>query len=105
MFGRTSVKAMSGPITLARYSYLIAGQDVWHLLLWIGLISVNLAVVNFLPIPVLDGGHMVFLIYEGVRGKPAPVIVQEIMTYAGLAVIGCLMLFVLGLDLWRIFFA
>ena len=105
VFGRISVKAMSGPITLARASYFIAGKDTWQLLLWLGLISVNLAVVNFLPIPVLDGGHMVFLIYEGIRGKPAPMIVQAIMTYAGLAMVGCLMLFVLGLDLWRIFFA
>ncbi|MCZ2343671.1 MAG: site-2 protease family protein [Bacteroidales bacterium] len=105
VFGRISYKLVSGPITLARASYFIAGEDVWHLLLWIGLISVNLAVVNFLPIPVLDGGHMVFLIYEWVRGKPAPIAVQAILTYAGLALIGSLMLFVIGLDLWRLFFA
>ena len=43
---------------------------MWSLLLILGMISVNLAVVNFLPIPVLDGGHMVFLIYELVRRKP-----------------------------------
>lgn len=103
VFGRTSIKMMSGPITLARVSYLIAGEDVWHLLIWIGLISVNLAVVNFLPIPVLDGGHMVFLIYEWIRGKPAPVRVQEIFTYAGLAMILSLMVFVIGLDVWRLF--
>ena len=102
-FGRISVKMMSGPITLARASYLIAGEDVWHLLLWMGLISINLAVVNFLPIPVLDGGHMVFLIYEWVRGKPAPVAVQAILTYVGLAAILGLMLFVIGLDIWRLF--
>jgi regulator of sigma E protease len=105
VFGRISVKLMSGPITLARASYLIAGQDVWHLLIWLALISINLAVVNFLPIPVLDGGHMVFLLYEAVRGKPAPVAVQAVMTYAGLAVVGCLMLFVIGLDVWRLVFA
>lgn len=104
VFGRISYKLVSGPITLARASYFIAGEDVWHLMLWIGLISVNLAVVNFLPIPVLDGGHMVFLIYEWVRGKPAPIAVQAILTYAGLALIGSLMLFVIGLDFWRLFF-
>lgn len=104
VFGRISYKLMSGPITLARVSYIIAGEDMWHLLLWIGLISVNLAVVNFLPIPVLDGGHMVFLIYEWVRGKPAPVRVQEIFTYLGLFAILSLMVFVIGLDVWRLFF-
>ncbi len=103
VFGRISYKLMSGPITLARASYFIAGEDVWHLLIWIGLISVNLAVVNFLPIPVLDGGHMVFLIYEWIRGKPAPEKVQVIFTYLGLGMILCLMLFVIGLDVWRLF--
>jgi len=105
VFGRISVKMMSGPITLARASYFIAGEDIWTLMLWVGLISVNLAVVNFLPIPVLDGGHMVFLIYEWIRGKPAPVSIQVIFTYIGLAFIVGLMLFVIGLDLWRLFFA
>ena len=104
VFGRISVKALSGPITLARASYFIAGEDIWHLLLWMALISVNLAVVNFLPVPVLDGGHMVFLTYEAIRGKPAPVSVQVILTYVGLAMVGTLMLFVLGLDVWRLFF-
>jgi regulator of sigma E protease len=70
-----------------------------------GLISINLAVVNFLPIPVLDGGHMMFLLYEWVRGKPAPASVQVALTYLGLAAVLGLMLFVIGLDIWRLFFA
>ena len=60
--------------------------------------------VNFLPIPVLDGGHMVFLGYELVRRKPAPERVQIILTYMGLAAVLALMLFAVGLDIWRIFF-
>jgi regulator of sigma E protease len=86
-------------------SYFLAAEDVWHLILFMGLISVNLAVVNSLPIPVLDGGHMMFLLYEGIRGRPAPEWAHVGLTYAGLAVVGCLMLFVLGLDIWRLFFA
>jgi regulator of sigma E protease len=101
-FGQISYKMMSGPISLARVSYILAGEDIWHLLIWMGLISINLAVVNFLPIPVLDGGHMVFLLYELVRGKPAPVGVQVALTYLGLATILGLMLFVIGLDIWRL---
>jgi regulator of sigma E protease len=104
IFGDVSVKSMSGPITLGRISYLIAGQDVWHLIIWMAMISINLAVVNFMPIPVLDGGHMVFLIYEGIRGKRPPQSVEVILTYMGLACVGCLMLFVFGLDIWRYFF-
>ena len=105
VFGRVSVKVMAGPITLARASYLIAGEDVWHLLLLMAMISINLAVVNFLPIPVLDGGHMVFLGYEAVRGKPAPESVQAVLTYIGVGMVVCLMFFVIGLDIWRLFWA
>ena len=70
---------------------------------FLGLISVNLAVINFLPIPVLDGGHMVFLLYEKIRGKPASEGVRVGATYAGLALILCLMVFVLYLDISRLF--
>jgi regulator of sigma E protease len=69
-----------------------------NLLLFLTLLSANLAVLNFLPIPLLDGGHFVFLLYEGIRGKPADERVQEILTYIGLAFILGLMIFVLGLD-------
>ncbi len=102
ILGRISVKVMSGPITLARASYILAGEDSWKLLLLLGLISVNLAVVNFLPIPVLDGGHMKFLLYEGIRRKPAPESVQVILTWVGLAMVLGLMLFTIGLDIWRL---
>jgi regulator of sigma E protease len=103
VFGRMSaVQTLSGPITLARASYMLAGESVWRLLLLLALISINLAVVNFLPIPVLDGGHMVFLAYEGLRRKPAPERVQVWLTVAGLVCVGCLMLFVVGLDVYRL---
>ena len=62
-----------------------------NLLIFLTLLSANLAVINFLPIPVLDGGHMVLLIYEGIRGKPADERVQEILTWIGL-------IFILTLD-------
>jgi regulator of sigma E protease len=101
--GRTSITMISGPITLARISYLFAGQDPWRLVVLLGVISVNLAVVNFLPIPVLDGGHMMFLAYEGIRGKPAPERVQEYLVYVGLACVGSLMLLSISMDVWRLF--
>jgi regulator of sigma E protease len=101
--GRISIKNLGGPITIARVAYRIAGYDFWEFLFFIGMISVNLAVINFLPIPVLDGGHMVFLIYEKIRGKPASEGVRVATTYAGLALILSLMVFVLYQDIWRIF--
>jgi regulator of sigma E protease len=100
--GRISVKNLGGPITIARAAYSIAGENFWEFLFFLGLISINLAVVNFLPIPVLDGGHMVFLIYEKIRGKPASEHVRTVLTLLGLAAILSLMGFVIYLDIWRI---
>ena len=87
----------------ATVSYRIAGEDFWQFLLFLGMISVNLAVVNFLPIPVLDGGHMVFLILEKILGRPVPEKIFAIATYMGLALILALMVFVINLDVRRLF--
>ena len=101
--GRVSFKLLSGPISIARFAYLFALVDAWEFVFFLGMISINLAVINFLPIPVLDGGHMVFLIYEKLRGKPASEGVRIGATYAGVALILCLMVFVFYLDITRLF--
>lgn len=100
--GKLPLKNMSGPIGIANTAYLAADTDVWTLILFLGIISVNLAVVNFLPIPILDGGHMVFLIYEWLRGKPASQAILAIANYTGLFLIASLMLFVIFLDIQRL---
>jgi regulator of sigma E protease len=104
VIGRVSAKTMSGPLTIANVSYKLAGEDFWQFLLFLGMISVNLAVVNFLPIPVLDGGHMVFLILEKILGRPVPERIFAFAMYAGLFLILSLMVFVLFLDVKRLFF-
>jgi regulator of sigma E protease len=101
---RISVKQIGGPFMIAEAAYRYAGRDFGDFVFFLGLISINLAVVNFLPVPVLDGGHMVFLIYESIRRKPAPEAVRNAATWVGLAMIASLMLFVLCLDTLRIFF-
>jgi regulator of sigma E protease len=73
-----------------------------RLLLFLTMLSANLAIVNFLPIPVLDGGHMVFLAYEGIFRRPVTEKVQVALTYAGLLFILGLMAFVIFLDVSRI---
>jgi regulator of sigma E protease len=100
--GRISVENLGGPITIGRVAYYFAGLDFWEFVFFLGLISVNLAVINFLPIPVLDGGHMVFLLYEKIRGKPASEGVRVGATYAGLLLLASLMIFVLFLDIKRL---
>jgi regulator of sigma E protease len=102
--GRISIKTMSGPLTIADVSYKIAGEDFWQFLLFLGVISVNLAVVNFLPIPVLDGGHMVFLIYEKVTGRPLPERLFAALMWIGLAMILSLFIFVISRDILRLWF-
>ncbi len=96
--GRVSFKQVGGPGELLVQGFATAGSGIYDFLLFLGIISINLAVVNFLPIPVLDGGHMVFLIYEKLRGRPPSETVRVIATYIGLAAIGSLMIFVLGND-------
>lgn len=101
ILGRISVKTLGGPIEIATRSFAMA-RDPWILTLWLGLISVNLAVVNFLPIPILDGGHMVFLIYEKLRGKPPSEPVRAVATYIGLVIIASLMIFLFYQDIGRL---
>jgi regulator of sigma E protease len=99
---RLGVKNFGGPIMIAQVAYHIAGEDIYKFIIFLGIIGVNLAVINFMPIPVLDGGHMVFLIYEKLRGKPAADWVRVGATYFGLALIICLMVAVIILDLRRL---
>ncbi len=94
-----SPRLLGGPIEIAKQAGKSAEEGFGRLLLFLTMLSANLAVVNFLPIPVLDGGHMVFLLYELVRGKPPSENVVAILSYLGLALILTLMMFVFGLDL------
>jgi regulator of sigma E protease len=95
-------KNLRGPVAIAQMAYDVAGIDFATFLVFLGAINISLAVVNFLPIPILDGGHMVFLIYEKIRGKPASDQVRLGLTYAGLALLLALMVFVIYLDIGRI---
>ena len=99
--GDISHKGLSGPIQIANLAYRFADQGIGHFLRFLGLISVNLAVINFLPIPVLDGGHMVFLIWEGITRKKPNETVVATATYMGMAFVLGLMIFVVYLDILK----
>ncbi len=99
--GRLSMRAISGPITIAKHSFDLAGRDTFEFILFIALINVNLAIVNFLPIPVLDGGHMMFLLYEAIRRKPPSDSWRFWLTIGGLVVVLGLMFWGLALDFGR----
>ena len=101
--GRISPKNLGGPGTIAVVATSEASQGTSNLLLFLTFLSANLAVVNFLPIPVLDGGHMLFLAYEGIFRRPVNEKTQALLTYVGLAMILTLMIFVVCLDATRIY--
>ena len=99
--GDLPVTLLGGPGTIATVATMEATEGTARLLLFLTLLSANLAIVNFLPIPILDGGHMVFLAYEGIFRRPVNEKMQQILTMIGLVFIICLMLFVIGLDISR----
>ncbi len=92
---------LGGPGTIAAAAGGAASQGLSSLLIFLTMLSANLAVINFLPIPLLDGGHMMFLAYEGLRGRPANERVVVALHTAGFVFIISLMLFVIGLDIQR----
>lgn len=97
--GDLSVRNLQGPVGIAKMAYTIAKNGMGELLLFLGFLSVNLAVLNFLPIPVLDGGHMVFLIWEGITGKKPSEKVIAMATWIGLMFILAMIVLVMYLDI------
>ena len=97
--GQRSVKEMGGPLKIAQYSGQQASQGWIDFLLFMCLISINLGFINFLPIPLLDGGHLFFYAIEGVRRKPLRTEAQEWAFRTGLAALLALMIFVTLNDL------
>ncbi|HQX51322.1 MAG TPA: site-2 protease family protein [Planctomycetaceae bacterium] len=98
--GDLPADSFSGPVGILSIGYRVASQGIADLLLFLGFLSINLAILNFLPIPVLDGGHMVFLIWEGItRRKPSPRIIGWAHA-AGLLFIISLFMFVMYIDLF-----
>ena len=95
-------KAFSGPVAIAQKVY--GGVWVWsHFWASTALISIALAFMNLLPIPALDGGHVVFLIVEMIKGKPLGDKFMEGAQMVGFVMLLCLMVFVLGNDIFKAF--
>ena len=92
---------MRGPLGIAEAGTKITQQGISYLLFFMGLISVNLAVINFLPMPIVDGGLFVLLMIEKVRGKPVPLQVASALNLFGLVMIGSIFLFVSYNDIAR----
>jgi regulator of sigma E protease len=101
--GTVSPKTLGGPIMIAQMAGQQAKEGVVNLIFFIALISINLAILNFLPIPVLDGGHLLFFFIEAIKGSPVSVKVREISQQAGIFVLILLMIYVFYNDIARVF--
>jgi regulator of sigma E protease len=105
IIGSVSPKSLMGPVgMIAASSKIIAEKEFMQYLHFMGIISACLAVMNFLPLPILDGGLVAMLIIEKIKGSPVHTKVQEWLTYAGLAIIGALFVLITYNDIIRVFF-
>ena len=101
--GTISTKTIGGPIMIAELAGQQAREGVLNFIFLIALLSINLAIINFLPIPVLDGGHILFFLIELIIGRPVKMRTREIAQQAGIFILITLMIFVFYNDISRIF--
>jgi regulator of sigma E protease len=100
---QVSSKNISGPITIAQYAGQSAKVGGTQFLLFLAVISISLAVLNLLPIPVLDGGHLLYYVIEVVKGSPVSERVMLLGQQVGIALLAGLMMLAFYNDLTRIF--
>ena len=100
---RVSVKKLGGPIMIAEITYKVQEAGWARFIYILAIISINLAILNLLPIPVLDGGQIVLLVAEKIRGKPLPERVVGALQLVGLVLLLGLMALVFTNDITRLF--
>jgi regulator of sigma E protease len=100
--GARSSDEIGGPLRIAQLSGEVADMGLRPLLLFIALLSVNLALINLFPIPILDGGHLVFYAAEALRGRPLTARTQEYAFRGGFALLITLMIFATWNDLTQL---
>ncbi len=101
--GDVSLKNISGPVTIADYAGQTARVGFASYIAFLALVSISIGILNLLPIPMLDGGHLMFYIIEMIRGKPAPEAWLMTSQRVGVALLGGLMTLAIFNDLTRLF--
>ncbi len=100
--GEVSVKNLSGPVTIADFAGQSARMGFSHYIKFLALISISLGVLNLLPVPVLDGGHLLYYVIEIIKGGPVSERVMEIGQQIGMALLAALMAFAFYNDINRL---
>jgi regulator of sigma E protease len=103
LIGEASIKNISGPLTIADYAGKSAGLGLTQYLIFLALISVSLGVLNLLPLPVLDGGHLMYYLWESVTGRPVSDAWMERLQQGGVAILVLMMSVALFNDVSRLF--
>ena len=103
LIGKASVENLSGPISIAQYAGQSATMGLVSFIKFMALVSVSLGILNLLPIPVLDGGHLLFFAIEGVKGSPVSERIQLFFQQIGIALLVSLMALAMFLDVDRLF--
>ena len=85
--GTVKVEHLQGPVGIVHIGSKVADRGFSYMLFFLGLISVNLAVINFLPLPIVDGGLFLYLVYEAIKGRPPSIGFQN-----GAAIVGLLLI-------------
>ncbi|MGZ5051154.1 MAG: RIP metalloprotease RseP [Methylobacter sp.] len=103
LIGKASMENLSGPISIAQYAGESASMGLAPFIKYLALVSVSLGVLNLLPIPVLDGGHLLFFGIEGIKGSPVSEKAQLFFQQIGIALLVSLMALAMFLDVERLF--
>jgi len=101
--GQASLKNLSGPITIADYAGRSAAIGLTQYIVFLALVSISLGVLNLLPLPVLDGGHLMYYLWEGLTGRGVSDAWMSRLQRAGLAILMVMMSVAVFNDLHRLF--
>lgn len=102
--GQFSVDMLSGPVGIYDFTDQVVQTGFWNFMQWTAALSVNLGIINLMPLPALDGGRLIFIGLEAVRGKPISQEKEGLVHFVGFALLMLLMIIVTWNDLQRLFF-
>jgi len=102
LIGDASIQNLSGPISLAQYAGQTASIGLVSFLKFLAFVSVSLGVINLLPIPMLDGGHLFFYLIEAIKGRPVSAKAQAVFMRMGMLMLISMMLLAVFVDLGRL---
>jgi len=100
--GERGAADLGGPLRIAQMSGQVAEYGIASLVSFMAVISINLGLINLFPIPVLDGGHLMFYLVEAIRGRPLSAQASDYLFRAGLAVLVALFIYATWNDILRL---